>query len=56
MADQVIHARWIVPVVPAKTFLEHHSIAVKDGKILEILPTEQAKQKYAQTKSLDLSG
>lgn len=44
--DTLIHARWIIPVEPADTVLEHHAIAILDGKILDILPGEQAKIQY----------
>jgi len=45
-ADQLITARWIVPVEPADTVLENHSIAVKNGRILDLLPRETARQRY----------
>lgn len=44
--DTLIHGRWIVPVDPHDTVLEHHAIAVHDGKILELLPSEQAREKF----------
>jgi len=45
--DSLLHARWIIPVDNRHRYLEHHSIAVHDGKILEILPTQQADEKYS---------
>ena len=44
--DTLIHARWIIPVEPADTVLEHHAIACHDGKIIDILPSDQAEQQY----------
>jgi len=44
--DTLIHARWIIPVEPESVIHNHHSLAIKDGKIIELLPTEDAKQKY----------
>lgn len=44
--DLLIHARWIIPVEPANTVLEHHAIAIHDGRIIELLPGTDAKQKY----------
>eukprot|EP01087_Luapelamoeba_hula_P005692 TRINITY_DN1574_c0_g1_i4.p1 TRINITY_DN1574_c0_g1~~TRINITY_DN1574_c0_g1_i4.p1 ORF type:complete len:467 (+),score=61.74 TRINITY_DN1574_c0_g1_i4:1479-2879(+) len=44
--DEVLHARWIVPVVPSNTYLENHSLVIHQGKILDILPTAEAKGKY----------
>ena len=34
--DHIIHARWIIPVEPAHAALEHHSIAIHDGRIIAI--------------------
>ena len=31
--DTLIHARWIIPVEPDNTVHEHHSLAIKDGRI-----------------------
>jgi 5-methylthioadenosine/S-adenosylhomocysteine deaminase len=43
--DQLIHARWIV-TCENNQILEDHALAIKDGKIHDILPTSSAKQKY----------
>jgi len=40
--DTLIHSRWIAPVEPDGALLEHHSLVVHDGRILDLLPTEQA--------------
>ena len=42
----LISARWIVPVEPENTVLEQHSIAISNGKIIDLLPTEKALAKY----------
>jgi 5-methylthioadenosine/S-adenosylhomocysteine deaminase len=44
--DSLIHARWIIPVEPENVVLEHHSIAIVQGKIVAILPTVTAEQHY----------
>ncbi len=41
-ADEIIHARWLLPVEPADEVLEHHAIATRDGKILGIAPSADA--------------
>ncbi len=46
-ADLIVHARWIVPVVPQNEVLESHSIVVSDGKIIATLPRSQCKQRYS---------
>lgn len=45
--DQLVDARWIVPVEPADTVLEYHSLAIHDGRILALLPTDEARQRFA---------
>ncbi len=45
--DQVIDARWIIPIEPAATVLEHHSLAIHAGRILDVLPTARAAERYA---------
>ena len=44
--DTLIHARWIVPVTPGNPILERHSLAIRAGRILEVLPTAEAAGKY----------
>lgn len=44
--DTLICAKWIIPVEPEDTVLEEHAIAVKDGKIIELLPSSTALEKY----------
>lgn len=53
--DTLIHARWVLPVDSAQSVLEHHSIAISQGKILEILPTDQARQTYSSKHELELN-
>jgi 5-methylthioadenosine/S-adenosylhomocysteine deaminase len=44
--DTLLNARWIIPVEPPETVLEDHSIALLNGRILEILPTSHAPARY----------
>jgi 5-methylthioadenosine/S-adenosylhomocysteine deaminase len=44
--DTVIHARWVIPVQPDDTVLEHHSLVIQQGKILDLLPSADARAKY----------
>ncbi len=44
--DSLIHARWIIPAHPDGVVLEHHSLALKDGRILDILPQNEAHARY----------
>ncbi|MDH3560033.1 MAG: TRZ/ATZ family hydrolase [Gammaproteobacteria bacterium] len=45
--DSLIHARWIAPVEPADTVYLQHSLAVHEGRILDILPTDAARARFA---------
>ena len=53
-ADLIINARYVVPVEPAGQVLEHHSVVVKDGRILDLLPTGDAQQRYVAPTRVDL--
>jgi len=44
--DQLIHARWVVPVVPDCEPLAHHSVAVDRGRILDLLPSNGCGERY----------
>ena len=44
--DSLLHCRWIAPVEPAGTVLAHHSLVVQEGRILDVLPSEQARDQY----------
>jgi 5-methylthioadenosine/S-adenosylhomocysteine deaminase len=52
--DTLLHPLWVIPVVPDGEILEHHSIALQGGDILEILPTDEANTKYSATQEHDL--
>lgn len=52
--DTLIHARWIIPVEPASDTLEHHSLVIDGGRIIDLLPSEAAKQKYQATNTENL--
>lgn len=52
--DTLIHARWIIPVEPAGT-LENHSVAISGGRIVDLLPTPQARTIYEADNEVELS-
>jgi 5-methylthioadenosine/S-adenosylhomocysteine deaminase len=53
--DTLVHARWVIPVVPRAAVLERHAIAIADGRIVDVLPSGEATQRYraADTVTLD---
>ncbi|KQZ56012.1 MULTISPECIES: TRZ/ATZ family hydrolase [unclassified Lysobacter] len=44
--DLLIEAGWVVPVEPHAVVLEDHAVAVRDGAIVDILPTADARIRY----------
>lgn len=52
--DTLLHARWVVPVEPDATVLDHHSVAVSNGRIVAVLPTREAQTRYRAAQSIDL--
>jgi 5-methylthioadenosine/S-adenosylhomocysteine deaminase len=45
-ADLCIEVRWIAPMSVRSQLLEQHSLVIRDGRILDILPTEIARTRY----------
>jgi len=52
--DTLVHARWIIPVVPADAVYEHHCVAIKDGCIVAVLPSDAARRNYQASNILEL--
>jgi 5-methylthioadenosine/S-adenosylhomocysteine deaminase len=46
-ADLRIDARWIVPMTTRGRVLENHTLVVRDGRILDLLPSGDAAQRYS---------
>jgi 5-methylthioadenosine/S-adenosylhomocysteine deaminase len=55
-ADLVIHAQWILPVDAADSILEGHALALAAGKILALLPSADARGRFATAQEIDLPG
>jgi 5-methylthioadenosine/S-adenosylhomocysteine deaminase len=51
--DTLIRARWIVPVEPEGLVFEHYALAVDEGRIVELLPQDEAAQRYRATEVVD---
>jgi 5-methylthioadenosine/S-adenosylhomocysteine deaminase len=45
--DTLLHARWIIPVDNKQRYLEQHCIAIDEEKIIDILPSADAKTLYS---------
>lgn len=47
--DEQIDARWVLPIEPAGTLLEHHSVVIDGTRIVDVLPTAHANTRYRPT-------
>ncbi len=52
--DYLIHAGAIIPIEPTGAVLTQHSIAIENDKIVGLMPTEQAREKFAAQRVLQL--
>ena len=52
--DLLVHPRWLIPVVPENITLEQHSLAVHDGRIIDILPQSEARARYRADSNYEL--
>jgi 5-methylthioadenosine/S-adenosylhomocysteine deaminase len=53
-ADLIIHARWLLPIVPKNTLLEHHSVAIANGNIVQILPRAELDSLFISKETFEL--
>lgn len=44
--DSLILTRWCIPVEPADSLLDDYAVAVRDGRIVDVLPHVAARNKY----------
>jgi 5-methylthioadenosine/S-adenosylhomocysteine deaminase len=51
--DTLITARWIIPIEPFGAVLEHHAVAIRDGRIIAVLPENQASERYSADERID---
>jgi 5-methylthioadenosine/S-adenosylhomocysteine deaminase len=52
-ADLSVSCRWILPMTARDTVLENHTLVVRDGRILDVLPSDAALQRYAATVNVE---
>jgi len=53
--DLIIKARWLLPIVPKNTLLEHQAVVVQHGKIINICLIENAETNYEAFDSVTLA-
>jgi len=54
--DLLIEAGWVVPVEPRGAVLEDHAVAVRDGRIVAILPVREARTRFAARETVQRPG
>lgn len=52
--DALIHARWIVPVEPAGRVLEQHALTLHHGRIVDLLPSGEARRRFQADEEITL--
>ncbi|MFA7388576.1 MAG: amidohydrolase family protein, partial [Thiohalobacteraceae bacterium] len=52
--DSLLHARWIIPVEPDDRVLCDYSLAIHEGRIVAILPAEEARRRYRGVSEIHL--
>lgn len=53
--DTLLEARWVIPVEPAETILNHHAIAIDQGIIKAILPIAEARLHFSPQQTIQLN-
>lgn len=56
LAELLIHAQWVLPVDPRDRQLTDHAVAIEDGRILAVLPSEEARSSIDAQRVIDLPG
>jgi 5-methylthioadenosine/S-adenosylhomocysteine deaminase len=54
--DTLIKARWIAPVAPAAGVLHDHAVAIRLGRIVDLLPGEAALERYDAAELVERPG
>lgn len=55
-ADLLIHAQWVLPVDAGDRQLKDHAVALRDGRILGVLPSVEARRSIDPDRVLELPG
>ncbi|HQZ01017.1 MAG TPA: TRZ/ATZ family hydrolase [Thauera sp.] len=53
--DLLICPRWIIPIEPAGITLENHALAINDGRILAVLPIDEARSRFHPATTVSLA-
>jgi 5-methylthioadenosine/S-adenosylhomocysteine deaminase len=53
---EVVEARWVIPADPPRIVLEHHAVVTAEGRIREVLPISQGRERYPGAPRIELPG
>jgi 5-methylthioadenosine/S-adenosylhomocysteine deaminase len=53
--DLIIEARWLCPVIPKNSLLEHQSVVIQSGNIIDICSTSFASEQYQAGEVVNLT-
>ncbi len=56
VVDEIISPRWLIPVVPQGQVLENHGVAIRDGRILAVLPNLELDTRFSARHHTQLEG
>ena len=51
--DTLVCARWVIPVEPDGRPLDDHSVAVRDGRVVAVLPTSEALRRFEARETVE---
>jgi len=51
--DTLVSARWVIPVEPDGRVLEDHAVAMRSGRIVAILPSEEARRRFDARETIE---
>ena len=54
--DTLLTASWVIPVEPSGRVLAEHSIAVDRGRIVAVLPSDEARRRFSAEREARLDG
>ncbi len=55
MSVTLLECEWIVPVIPRDQIYHHHTLVIKDSKIIDLLEQQQARRKYPDAQPITYS-
>lgn len=54
-ADLIVHARWILPIEGGEKVLNQHALVVRDGLIIDLLPSAEVDGRWSAEQTLTLA-